>query len=253
MRRARVAVSAASMSWGRSEGSRAVTGGLSVSVGKNRRATSVYGSPWSLSCSSDSQALRTPRLDLCANLRVSLYAARAALAPLAASTPRTRRSCCGARARARANRCASCSRGRSARLSSSRRSRRRCAGAGPARQQRRRRAGGPARARRRAADARRALARVPRRRRDDRGHAAAARHRRRAAPYSTWTVEDAAGWEALQNCYLDSGCGDAGRRQQLVARLPALLAAAPAAAAPAVTAAAPPAAASARPTAAISR
>ena len=63
--------------------------------------------------------------------------------------------------------------------------------------------------------------------------------------YSTWTVEDAAGWEALQNCYLDSGCGDAGRRQQLVARLPALLAAAPAAAAPAVTAAAPPAAASA--------
>ena len=38
-------------------------------------------------------------------------------------------------------------------------------------------------------------------------------------PYSTWTVEDAAGWEALQNCYLDAGCGDAGRiRRRRAAR-----------------------------------
>ena len=154
----------------------------------------------------------------------------------------SRRSC----ARARANRCASCSRGRSARSQL----------VPPFEEALRRRTGRHANG----ADAALAGRLVPDgglRTHDELSlefHADGATIegtlRRRGTdgelhPYSTWTVEDAAGWEALQNCYLDSGCGDAGRRQQLVARLPALLAAAPAAAAPAVTAAAPPAAASA--------
>ena len=166
-------------------------------VGKIVR-TSACGSPWSLSAPRNLDMGHTPRLDLCANLQRLALRRGAALAPLATSTSSDTSELLAAlvrRARKSLRLVFARPLGAAQLVPPFEEALRRRTGRPPTAPTPRWRAGSCPTA---GCGRTTALARVPRRRRDDRGHAAAARHRRRAAPYSTWTVEDAAGWEACR-------------------------------------------------------